>query len=146
MTDSTSDDDDDRIGYGRPPKSTRWKKGQSGNPTGRRPGAPSLKTAIGDELKATILISDSSGRREVSKMEALAKRLVADALNGEPRMLIELLRQVNIHLAEPAAGDASLPASDEDAELLLDYVRRAAAAQTQTSTKGQNDGAVSDKF
>lgn len=29
------DDDDGAVGYGRPPRATRFKKGQSGNPTGR---------------------------------------------------------------------------------------------------------------
>jgi len=29
------DDDDDRVGYGKPPKRTRFRPGQSGNPRGR---------------------------------------------------------------------------------------------------------------
>jgi hypothetical protein len=32
----TTFDDDDRVGYCRPPKHSRFKKGQSGNPRGRR--------------------------------------------------------------------------------------------------------------
>ena len=30
---------DTQVGYGRPPKTTRFKKGQSGNPEGRPKGA-----------------------------------------------------------------------------------------------------------
>jgi Family of unknown function (DUF5681) len=30
------DDDDDAVGYGKPPKQSRFKKGQSGNPRGRK--------------------------------------------------------------------------------------------------------------
>lgn len=30
-----TDDDDDEVGYGKPPKQHRFKKGQSGNPAGR---------------------------------------------------------------------------------------------------------------
>ena len=33
---TTFEDDDDRVGYCRPPKHSRFKKGQSGNPRGRR--------------------------------------------------------------------------------------------------------------
>ena len=32
----TGPSEGDAVGYGRPPKNTRWKKGQSGNPNGQR--------------------------------------------------------------------------------------------------------------
>jgi hypothetical protein len=34
--------DDYDVGYGKPPQNTRFKKGQSGNPRGRAPGAKDL--------------------------------------------------------------------------------------------------------
>jgi hypothetical protein len=36
------DDDDYKVGYGRPPLRTRFKKGQSGNRKGRPPKFPDL--------------------------------------------------------------------------------------------------------
>ena len=41
---------DYEIGYGRPPKHTQFKKGQSGNPEGRPKGIKSLSTELDDEL------------------------------------------------------------------------------------------------
>lgn len=136
--------DDDDVGYKKPPKKHQWKKGQSGNPSGRKPGAPSLKNAIRSELSATVSVYDGRSRSEITKMEALAKRLVADALSGDARMLIELLRQINIHLSEPAAGEA-LPASEEDAELLLAYVRRATGLNLVDRSE-DDDESPSNKF
>ena len=127
------------VGYGRTPEHTRWQKGQSGNPTGKRSGAPSFKTAIRRELEAQIAISDNGAHLEVTKMEALAKRLVAEALSGKPRMLTELLRQINIHLSDPGTGDASLPATEEDAALLLDYVRRVNGQDETANRKSENE-------
>lgn len=118
--------DDYVIGYGRPPKHTRFRTGQSGNPTGRLPGAPSFKRAIRDELAATIAVKDGGRTSEVSKMEALVKRLVAGALSGNPRMLSELLRQINLHMSESEGAErATLPASEDDARLLLEFAQRA---------------------
>lgn len=145
MADDDGNKGDYEIGYGKPPKHTQWKPGQSGNAKGKKSDAPSFKLAIRRELEAQISITDSGERLEVSKMEALAKRLVAEALSGKPRMLTELLRQINIHLSEPAAGDASLPASDEDAALLLAYVRRA-TGRSDTETEGHHNGPSSDEF
>lgn len=43
---ASDDTEDDRIGYGRPPKATRDKPGQSGNPAGRRKAETSHKAAL----------------------------------------------------------------------------------------------------
>jgi hypothetical protein len=49
----SSRDDDYKVGYGRPPKETRWKKGQSGNrgPKKREPAAVATMEII-DRLLA----------------------------------------------------------------------------------------------
>ena len=38
------------VGYKKPPKHKRWRKGESGNPTGRRKGQRNLKTDLLEEL------------------------------------------------------------------------------------------------
>jgi hypothetical protein len=46
----TNKEDDYEIGYRRPPRETRFKKGQSGNPKGRRKKKPaSFAEAFGEE-------------------------------------------------------------------------------------------------
>ena len=39
------------VGYKNSPEHTRWKKGQSGNPTGRTKGQRNLKTDLAAELE-----------------------------------------------------------------------------------------------
>jgi hypothetical protein len=36
----STDDDDDRVGYGKPPKHSRFKPGRSGNPNGAAADQP----------------------------------------------------------------------------------------------------------
>jgi Family of unknown function (DUF5681) len=41
---------DYKVGKGRPPLSTRWKPGQSGNPKGRPKGAKNMMTCFREAL------------------------------------------------------------------------------------------------
>lgn len=117
-------------GYGKPPKKHQFKKGQSGNPKGRPKGVKSLKTALKDELDMHLRIKEGGKQKSVSKMEALTKRLVTDALNGNPRALVEVLRQINLHLADtPDVDPATTEASPRDIELLMRFAERFAAAK-----------------
>ena len=79
------------VGYGRPPKATQFKKGQSGNPRGRPPGAKGLKASLKREMQAKITVSEGKSRMTISKGEAVAKRVIAMALAGDLKAITKLL-------------------------------------------------------
>ena len=111
------------VGFGKPPKSSQFKKGKSGNPKGRPKGAKSLKSVLQAELAQKLSVKEDGKAKKISKMEALAKRLVAQALSGDGRALSELLRQVNLHLGDvPDTDPALTSASEEDAEILAAFL------------------------
>lgn len=123
------------VGYGKPPDANRFKPGQSGNPGGRPKGSKSWKTVIENELSTEIGLKEQGVELKVSKMEAFAKRLVSDALAGNPKALGELLRQLNKYFGDATPAEAKdLPASEADVRLLLKYAEKA------LKTKGQNGG------
>ena len=121
------------VGYGKPPRHSRFRKGQSGNPKGRPKGAKSLSAALSRELSTRMTVKENGKPRKVSKLEALAKRLVTDALNGNPRALAELLKQLNA-MPESETSPAEQPASKDDLALLRRF-----AAET-VRQKGGEDG------
>ena len=41
---------DYEVGYGKPPRHTRFKRGRSGNPRGRHPGSRNLSTVLSEAL------------------------------------------------------------------------------------------------
>jgi Family of unknown function (DUF5681) len=58
---------DDKIGYGSPPKRTQFKPGQSGNPSGRPKGIRNFRTELLDELAESITIKEGDKDVTVSK-------------------------------------------------------------------------------
>jgi Family of unknown function (DUF5681) len=76
-----------KVGYGRPPQETRWKKGQSGN-AGPKKGkrAPVATVEIIDRLFGLpVEIVESGVARRVSTLEAILMRLWAAEMSGSKR-------------------------------------------------------------
>ena len=80
------------VGYKRPPLHSRFKPGQSGNPSGRAKGSQNLKTLFHKILKEQISLREGADVRKVSKAEAIMRGLVVSALKGDTRSLGTLFR------------------------------------------------------
>lgn len=112
---------DYKIGYGKPPKRTRFKRGKSGNPKGRPKGSRNLKTDLEEELKRQVVIREDGKPKQVSKQRATVMSLFNKAMKGDPpaiRILFELIRQLEEEKAEDI--EARTPSRD-DLEILKDY-------------------------
>ena len=111
------------IGYRRPPASGRFKPGTSGNPKGRPKGARNFVTLLQQELQQTITVNENGKKKKVTRQQAMVKRVVTNALNGDARailLLIDILKRTG-HFDAQDAEDL-LP---DDYEAILDsYVRK----------------------
>ena len=88
--------DDETVGYGHPPKQTRFQKGRSGNPRGRPKGALNLATALARTLKEPVVITEHGRKKTITKFEAAVKQLVNKAASGEARAIAHLLGLVQV--------------------------------------------------
>src|SRR5215471_12966630 len=104
------------IGYRKPPKTTRFKPGQSGNPKGRPRGSPNLATDLSAELGEQITVREGGQARQVSKQRALIKSLMAKALQGDVRATTALLALYARVISEPPEDDSG---SVQEHELLI---------------------------
>jgi hypothetical protein len=88
-----SDDSDYSVGYGKPPRQTQFKPGQSGNPKGRPKKATTFRDEIERELRSTIVVVEDGKRRRITKCSAIAKRHMHQAMNGNVKSLELMLKE-----------------------------------------------------
>jgi len=106
---SAERDGDYKVGFGKPPERTRFKKGRSGNPRGRPKDVKNLATLLGKTLSERVIISEHGRRRSISKLEAAVKQLVNKAASGDPKFMQQLLALVQL---VECRADASAPLAE----------------------------------
>ena len=71
------------VGFAKPPKHTRFKKGRSGNPNGRPRKKPDLYLELAEVLHENVTVTVDGQREKVTVQRALLLRLRDQALKGE---------------------------------------------------------------
>jgi hypothetical protein len=92
---------DYEIGYRRPPESGRFKKGKSGNPKGRPKGSTNFLTILEQELGQLIVVNENGNKKTITRMQAMVKRIVACALQGDLKAISPLLKWVEVESNYP---------------------------------------------
>jgi Family of unknown function (DUF5681) len=117
-------DDDDhgadlpKVGYRNPPRQSRFKPGQSGNPRGRPKGRRNAARELELVMAMPVPVTANGRRRKVSTMSALFLRLREKALGGDFRSMQLLIALCQAHLGDDK-GSANLNALlAEDAAIL----------------------------
>jgi Family of unknown function (DUF5681) len=106
------------VGYRRPPKDTRWNKGQSGNPRGRPPGHRNLAAALTSILHEDIDVAVDGEERRMTRLEAVTRKLVDEAVAGDPRLIRELLAEIHKNEARAERDASAQPMRDVDREVI----------------------------
>ena len=118
MSDKSND-----VGFGKPPKNSRFKPGQSGNPKGRPKGAKGLRTELKEELSERISVTEGGSVRRVSKLRAMLKAMTAKALKGDARAANVMLNLVQSVLEDEPNEQDVKPLTKADADILAEFER-----------------------
>jgi hypothetical protein len=120
------------VGYKQPPTHLQFQPGQSGNPNGRPKGTRNFKSDLRDELSETISFREGNREVSISKQRALIKRLVASAIDGDPRSIATLMSFCARAFGEDNDDQQQAP---EDREIVQAFKRRGKSAATTNSFK-----------
>ena len=104
------------AGYCNPPKNTRFKKGESGNPKGRPKGTLNMATVLGRTLREKVVINENGQRKVITKLEAAVKQLVNKAASGDLRALrhlVDLVVSGEERAAQAPVSDSALSRDDQ---------------------------------
>jgi len=113
-----------RIGYGKPPLHSRFRPGQSGNPKGRPRHSRNLKNVVSDAMRQPVVIVENGRRRTVPARDAIVKREVQQALQGDQKSIAKVL-ELDIRFMDEEAGPMQLPVDPEkDAEIVQDFLSK----------------------
>jgi hypothetical protein len=86
--------DDYKVGYGRPPKHTRFKKGQSGNPKGRPKGRKNWATIIDETLNRKVMVRVGGKTKRMTASQCIIEKTIQQAIKGSVPHLVQVIRMV----------------------------------------------------
>ena len=116
--------DDYEVGYGKPPKHTQFKPGESGNPKGRPKGTKNLATDLSEELAEKIVVNEGGRQLKISKQRAMIKSLLAKALKGDTRAATVLLKLLIDAEQATTRNEVAETLSEDDQAILARFAER----------------------
>ena len=125
---------DYEVGYGKPPRHTRFKKGQpSANPRGRP--RKDMATLLFEGLNKKVVVTENGRRRRITLREAITRQLINQSASADLRatkMLLDMIKDAEKQAAvapppEPAAWFTK--ADEEVVETLIERLRHQVRAE-----------------
>jgi hypothetical protein len=119
------------VGYARPPKKFRFRRGKSGNPSGKRrkASAPDLKAQLQSALNETVTIRSGKHPKVMSKGAAGIDQLVDQFAAGDRnarRDLFALCEKFGVDITNREALEGAIEdvLTAQDEVILADFVER----------------------
>jgi hypothetical protein len=129
------------VGYGKPPKTTQFKKGQSGNPKGRVKKSPvqDLRLLLDGILAEEVHVREGGRVRKMTNLESLLHIQMTNALKGSKpavRALIKHARKAGFFTRldryEGLGRAVEKPLAGDHGKILRLYRAEKAAAATSS--------------
>ena len=118
------DEEDYKVGYGKPPQATRFVKGTSGNPAGRPKGSRSMLSILRDIAAKRVIITEGGQTRMTSIKEAVVMQLATSAARGDRHARKEFLHLTGLAEAEEQSAHRARVPHERDKAALEGVMKR----------------------
>lgn len=125
------------VGYKKPPTSGKFKKGKSGNPSGRPKGSKNFTTFLDIEMNEVIGVTEHGEHKRIPRCHASAKQFANKAVMGDIKMLPILLNRDKEN--ERPKGVEAAPISSKDKLVMSSIVERIQQMRLPTQTAHPED-------
>ena len=116
------------VGYGKPPRHTQFKPGQSGYVGGSKKANKSPSHMLDRILEEKVTVSESGKSKRMTKLEVFLRQLVAHAIANDRQSVKLVLDYLNKRQDQPDAGATSVTDN-----FLLAELSRMVSAQDEGS-------------
>lgn len=103
--------DDEKVGYGKPPRKHRFQPGKSGNPKGRPKKTPPSYEDLLNVLSEDVIVRQGNKNRKMQPFEAAVRKMVAKAVTdrsvSHALKFMELLDKYDVLRPLPAQRKTS---------------------------------------
>lgn len=96
---------DYEVGFGRPPRHSQFKPGQSGNPRGRPRQPKGVSQMLRETVSRPITITENGRPKRVTWLEALFMQTAKSALQGDGKAIDRMMRLLPTIQAAFAEGE-----------------------------------------
>jgi hypothetical protein len=120
--------DQPAVGYKNPPQHSRFQKGRSGNPSGRRKAkqAPDLLDAFAKLMAEPVQIKKKGKLQNVSMIDAFVQTLMDAAFKGNAAARKDIFRLLD--LMKQGSDETTQMTTEQEAQLLEGFLARRARA------------------
>jgi len=144
MADESTDSATQDVGYGKPPKHSRFQPGRSGNPKGRPRGSKNLAAVVLREGRKRVRVTGPDGSRTATKLEASVMQLANQSAKGDlaaQRQFFTLFKA-----SEESLSDNGTPGSPQESDQivtqsLLRRIREYNSSEETTATESMKEEA-----
>jgi len=131
------------VGYSKPPKSTQWQKGQSGNPSGKKKKEESIKAKLLKIAREEIVVHKDGSAVVMSNLDAMLYMAVTKAQSGNPQFFKLVIQELGLK-AEEVPDWPQFEPTEADLAVLESQAGILALIDAARSKPGEPDGSKPD--